>query len=98
VSDVAERFGENLARCRRRVRLSQEMVAVRAGLHRTEIGHLENGRRLPRIDTAMKLAAAVEAQIGELVEGINWVSGDCRTGAFVLDSKRRPSIRRQPGE
>jgi hypothetical protein len=50
---------------------------------------------LPRIDTAMKLAAAIEAQIGELVEGISWASGDYRAGAFVLDSKRQPSIRRQ---
>ena len=98
MNDVAERFGENLARCRRRVRLSQEDVAVRACLHRTEIGHLEHGRRIPRIDTAMKLAAAIEAQVGELVEGINWVSGDYRAGAFVLDSQRQPSIRRQPSQ
>lgn len=69
MSEVAERFGENLIRCRRRVGLSQEEVAVRACLHRTEIGHLEHGRRLPRIDTAIKLAAAIEAEIGELVEG-----------------------------
>lgn len=95
MNEVAERFGENLTRCRRRVRLSQDEVAVRAGLHRTEIGHLEHGRRLPRIDTAMKLAAAIEAQIGELVEGISWVSGDYRAGAFVLDSQRQPSIKRQ---
>ncbi len=39
---VAERFGWNLRRVRRREDLSQERLARRASLHRTEIGKLEN--------------------------------------------------------
>lgn len=80
---VAERFGANLLRCRRRVRLSQEQTAVRALLHRTEIGLLEHGERVPRIDTLMKLAGALEVAPGELLAGIEWLPGPgVRPGRF----------------
>jgi len=96
MSEMAERFGANFLRCRRRVCLSQEEVAVRASLHRTEIGLIEHGRRLPRLDTVVKLAGAVEAEIGELFEGINWVPVEQRSGAFVMDSLPRSPTRRHP--
>lgn len=35
---VADQFGKNLAYCRRRAKLSQEELAVRASLHRTAVG------------------------------------------------------------
>lgn len=70
---AAERFGRNLRRCRRRIGLSQEEVAIRAGLHRTEIGFLEQGKRRPRIDTFVKVMAALEADADQLLVGIEWV-------------------------
>jgi len=94
---MAERFGANLLRCRRRARLSQEEVGVRASLHRTEVGLVEHGRRLPRIDTVVKLAAAVEAEVGELFKGISWVPVDQRRGSFVMDSRPQSPMRRHPG-
>ncbi|HKB51634.1 MAG TPA: helix-turn-helix transcriptional regulator [Solirubrobacterales bacterium] len=48
---VARRFGANLRQLRRQADLSQEEVGARASLHRTEIGLLERGARVPRIDT-----------------------------------------------
>jgi transcriptional regulator with XRE-family HTH domain len=84
----AERFGLNLLRCRRRVRLSQEQAAIRAGLHRTEIGFLENGRRTPRIDTLMRLCAAVEAAPAELLDGIEWLPGQSHGGRFSIPDGR----------
>jgi transcriptional regulator with XRE-family HTH domain len=70
--EVAERFGANLVRARKGAGLSQEEVGFRASLHRTEIGMLERGIRLPRIDTLVKLAGAFEADPGELLEGVAW--------------------------
>jgi transcriptional regulator with XRE-family HTH domain len=72
--EIAIRFGKNLVRCRKRAGLSQEEVGFRASLHRTEIGMLERGTRLPRIDTLVKLAAAVEVEPGELLEGLDWTA------------------------
>jgi hypothetical protein len=46
--------------------------------------------RLPRLDTIVKLAAAVEAEVGELVAGITWISGGYRAGAFVQDGQKQP--------
>lgn len=80
--NIAERFGKNLNRARKRAGISQEEAAVRASLHRTEIGLLERGERLPRIDTAIKLAGAVGVDPADLLEGISWKPGEMRPGHF----------------
>lgn len=82
--DIATAFGRNLNRCRKRAGLSQEELAVRASLHRTEIGLLERGERLPRIDTAIKLAGALSVPPSELIEGIDWSPGSTSRGSFSL--------------
>jgi transcriptional regulator with XRE-family HTH domain len=79
---VAERFGQNLARLRGRSGVTQEEVAWRASLHRTEIGLLERGGRIPRIDTLAKLAGALGVPPAALLEGIVWESGEVRPGRF----------------
>jgi transcriptional regulator with XRE-family HTH domain len=88
---VAERFAANLGRVRRREGLSQEELAVRASLHRTEIGRLESGGRACRIDTLIRLAGAMAVPPGELLDGIAWVPAPERHGAFAFGSS---SIRR----
>jgi transcriptional regulator with XRE-family HTH domain len=88
VRTPAEQFGINLKRCRRRVRLSQEAVAVRASLHRTEIGYLENGKRSPRIDTLIKLCGAIEATPADLLDGIEWLPGQDHDGRFSIPDGR----------
>lgn len=82
---LAERFGQNLRRARKRAGLSQEAVGLRASLHRTEIGLLERGERTPRIDTVIKLAGAVGVDPGDLLAGIAWNPGDVRRGSFGVD-------------
>jgi transcriptional regulator with XRE-family HTH domain len=86
VPAVAERLGENLRRVRRREGLSQERLAVRASLHRTAIGLLENGQRVCRTDTLIQLAGAMEVAPGELLEGIDWVAGPETQGTFTFAS------------
>jgi transcriptional regulator with XRE-family HTH domain len=79
---VAERFGENLARLREDAEVTQEDLAYRASLHRTEIGLLEHGGRIPRIDTLAKLAGALGVPPAALLEGIVWESGEVKPGRF----------------
>lgn len=79
---VAERFAENLLRAREAASLSQEELAFRAALHRTEIGLLERGARTPRIDTLAKLAGALGVEPAALLVGIAWDPGDYRPGQF----------------
>jgi len=83
-------FGKNLARCRARADISQEELGFRADLHRTEIGMLERGIRLPRIDTLLKLAGALEVEPGDLLDGMGWSAGAVSPGRFrVVDDAER---------
>jgi transcriptional regulator with XRE-family HTH domain len=84
MEEIAVRFGENLLRARRRVRLSQEQVAQRASLHRTAIGMLEHGERVPRIDTLVKLASTLEVPPEDLLTGITWAPGQTAEGAIRI--------------
>lgn len=79
---VAERFGQNLARLRERAGVTQEDLAFGASLHRTEIGLLERGGRIPRIDTLAKLAGALGVPPAALLDCIVWEPGDVRRGYF----------------
>jgi transcriptional regulator with XRE-family HTH domain len=79
---VRERFGRNLAGCRARAGLSQEELGFRASLHRTQIGSLERGDHLPRIDTLMKLASALGVPPSDLLKGIVWTPGEVQPGGF----------------
>lgn len=93
--EVALKFGENLRRCRRRADMSQEELGSRASLHRTEIGLLENGRRVARIDTLIQLAGAMSIAPAELLEGIHWNPGsDPAAGQFSISRPPPPPRRR----
>ena len=93
---VAERFGKNLVRCRRQADLSQEELGFRADLHRTEIGILERGIRLARIDTLIKLMGALEVSADELLVGIEWKPIDPVRGSFDVDSEADDQEQRRP--
>jgi len=89
--DFASRFGENLARCRKEAGLSQEQLGLRASLHRTEIGLLERGERVPRIDTLVKISGALQIPTSHLVDGIRWKPTESSGGefSFVLPAPAR---------
>lgn len=94
--EVAIKFGQNLARCRRLAGLSQEELGSRASLHRTEIGMLEHGMRLARIDTLVKLAGAMAIPPADLIEGIHWTPRDARRGQFSFTESRATRRGRRP--
>lgn len=85
VTGLRRRFAENLILLRGRADLSQERVAERASLHKTELSLLERGLRLPRLDTLVKLAGAIEVEPCELLTGMAWrLGGNAgRPGAYV---------------
>jgi transcriptional regulator with XRE-family HTH domain len=83
---VAEGFGENLRRVRRREGLSLERLGRRASLHRTVVGLLERGGRACRIDTLLRVAGALDVRPEELLVGIAWIPGPETTGTFTHTS------------
>ena len=85
---VAQRFAENLLIHRRRLGLSQEELGFLTNLHRTEIGQLERGNRLPRIDTLLKLSGALKVEPAALFDGMKWRTGrGYKTGRFAVTEK-----------
>lgn len=71
---------------RRRAGFSQEELGALACLHRTEIGFIERGQRLPRVDTLLKLAFSLAVPVGELVAGIEWiVPASAGPGSFAVN-------------
>ena len=60
-------FGESVKKAREKAGLSQEQLAHKAGLHRTQISLIERGERSPRLDTIQRLALALEVQPAKLL-------------------------------
>jgi transcriptional regulator with XRE-family HTH domain len=81
-------FGDNVLRLRRELELSQEELGFLTSLHRTQIGMVERGTRLPRLDTILKLAAGLEVTPNELLVGMAWKSGRFEPGHFDVSPRR----------
>jgi transcriptional regulator with XRE-family HTH domain len=64
------RVAANLRRLRITAGISQEALADRCGLHRTEISLLERAGREPRLTTIVKLARALDVEPVELLAGV----------------------------
>lgn len=61
-------LGSNLREARKKLDLTQEQVAERSGVHATEVSRIEADKRDPRVSTLLRLAEAVEAPPGRLLE------------------------------
>lgn len=69
---LLNRASANLVAARRKAGLTQEELADRCGLHRTEISLLERGGREPRLGTLVKLAESLGVPPERLCVGISW--------------------------
>lgn len=67
-----DRFSANLRRARQDAGISQEELAERCEIHRTEVSLLERGGREPRLGTMVKLATALGTTPETLCAGIAW--------------------------
>lgn len=84
MSALAARFGKNLRRCRKQAGFSQETLAIRASLHRSEISLLERGERTPRVDTLARLAGGLGIDASALLDGMEWEPREATEGRFRL--------------
>lgn len=64
----------------------RKRLGERADLHHTEIGLLERGARVPRVDTVAKLTSTLTIRPGELLDGIEWSPDSNQPGGFELRS------------
>ena len=61
--DVVKKFAANVKSLRLKRGLSQEELAEKAGLHRTYIGSVERGERNVTLESAERIAAALNSTL-----------------------------------
>lgn len=62
----ADRLGANVREMRGLRGLTQRELADRAGFSPSEVGEVERGRRVPRVDTLFRLAGALDVKPNKL--------------------------------
>lgn len=88
----ARRFGLNLARARLGADMSQEALGDLAGLHRTAVGQLERGERIPRTDTLVKLSGALGIETQVLLAELIWIPPKIQPGRFEHPQEQAASV------
>jgi DNA-binding XRE family transcriptional regulator len=92
-AEMLLRWAKNLWWLRSQRRYSQEVLADRSEIHRTQISLLENGRRAPLLPTLINLAGGLDVPPAKLVEGITY-SPPARgmSGRYVVEPLIVPGV------
>jgi transcriptional regulator with XRE-family HTH domain len=83
---VAERLGANLRRLRAKAELSRDDLAHAAEVGHGHISRIERGELLCRVDTLVKLAAALDSTPNDLLAGVDWRPCGDQGGGFETRS------------
>lgn len=81
-------LGERIRTARKRKGLSQERLALEAGIDRSFMGQVERGQRNVSFSTLCRLASVIGQDVGALCEGL-----PTPTQAFVEDPPPYPAKR-----
>lgn len=66
--EIARKLGLNIRRFRNQRLLSQENLALDAGIHPAYLGKLERGEKCPNIDTLLKICNALDIPAAKLLD------------------------------
>ncbi|MFZ2664135.1 MAG: helix-turn-helix transcriptional regulator [Patescibacteria group bacterium] len=66
VTSQSKKIGEKIRKYREEKSITQEDLALSAGLNRAYIGYIERGERNPSTETIAKIAKALKVQMHEL--------------------------------
>lgn len=64
--NVSKELGKKIQKIRKEKDLSQEKLALEAGLNRAYIGYIERGERNPSIQVVAKIAKVLKIKLYEL--------------------------------
>jgi transcriptional regulator with XRE-family HTH domain len=70
LQEILLTLGKRIRSERQRMGLSQEGFAGVCDLHRTEMGLLERGKTIPRLDTLLIVSRHLEVPVSELLQGL----------------------------
>lgn len=66
-TELNKKIGQNIRKYRLKIDISQENLAMSAGLYPAYLGRLERGEKCPTIDTLYKISCALGITINELI-------------------------------
>lgn len=81
---LKQRFSANLRRAREAAGLTKAELSRRVEVHPTHVCFWENGKRMPRLDTLVKLVSVLEVSADELIEGMAWRPNAEDYGSFEV--------------
>ncbi|MFE7232576.1 helix-turn-helix domain-containing protein [Streptomyces sp. NPDC057596] len=61
-------IGDRIRAARLHANLTQERLAEQAGMDRQAVNRIEQGHTSPKIDTLIRLAAAIDVPLADLVQ------------------------------
>ena len=68
---IQRRLGQAVKEARARLGYSQEAFAAEIGMHRTQLGHIEQGLKDCRLSTISRLSAALGLSVSQLLDGVD---------------------------
>jgi len=71
-AEVARQVGRRIRQRRRFLDITQEELALRSEVHRTQFSLIENGRRQSRLHTLIRIGTALGVSPCQWLEGISW--------------------------
>lgn len=67
-SEINSKIGTKIKLLRMKVSLSQEQLALQAGINKNSLGAIERGQSSPTIETLAKISEALGLELKELVD------------------------------
>jgi transcriptional regulator with XRE-family HTH domain len=91
-------FGRAVAGRRAELRLTQEALSLRSGLHQKWLSNVETARINPTLSNLARLAASLEIPLSELIARAEVIDRERRPPAGVRESKplAKPRRRKPP--
>jgi transcriptional regulator with XRE-family HTH domain len=68
--EILVKFGKKVREERKKLGYSQEVLAEKAGVHRTYIGMIERGEKNITLANIQKVSKALKVKISELTKGL----------------------------
>jgi transcriptional regulator with XRE-family HTH domain len=68
--EILVKFGKKVREERKKLGYSQEVLAEKAGVHRTYIGMIERGEKNITLANIQKVSKALKIKISELTKGL----------------------------
>ena len=73
---ITQNIGETIRLLRQKKRMSQEQLALQAGINTSYLGQVERGEKNPTIKTLEKIANALEISLSDLISNYSNQKGD----------------------